>query len=113
MPTAISEPIVLEDVADAVEAGEFVGGVSVGDAARSLWSVARRSPGLGRRATALAAETAKILVGHDGLAPKKGDWRFRDDAWRDNPAYRRLMQTYLAACADLKETVESRYRLAG
>src|SRR5450755_1115866 len=107
MATAVSEPIVLEDVADAVEAGELVGGVSVGDAARSLWSVARRSPGLGRRATSFAAETAKILVGHDGLGPKKGDWRFRDDTWRDNPAYRRLMQTYLAACAALDEVVEA------
>lgn len=50
-----------------MEAGEFVGGVSVGDAARSLWAVVRRSPGLGRRATSFTAETAEILVGRDGL----------------------------------------------
>ncbi|HEY2436189.1 MAG TPA: alpha/beta fold hydrolase, partial [Solirubrobacteraceae bacterium] len=107
MGTAVPEPIVLEDIADAVEAGELVGGFSPSAAMRSLWTAAHRSPGLGRRAAALAAETAKILVGSDGVAPKKGDWRFRDDAWRDNPAYRRVMQSYLAGCEALEGAVES------
>ena len=107
MATAAPEPIVLEDIADAVEAGELVGGFSPTAAMRSLWTAARRSEGLGRRAASLAAETAKILVGSDGVAPRKGDWRFRDDAWRDNPAYRRLMQTYLAGCEALEESVEA------
>src|ERR1700751_3408369 len=107
MAAAVSEPIVLDDVADAVEAGEVVGGFNLADAARSLWSVARRSPGLGRRAASFAAETTRIMVGSDGLAPEKGDWRFRDDTWRDPPAYRRLMQTYLAGCTALEETVDA------
>jgi polyhydroxyalkanoate synthase subunit PhaC len=107
MAAAVSELIVLDDVADAVEAGEVVGGFNLADAARSLWSVARGSPGLGRRTASFAAETTKIMVGSDGLAPKKGDWRFRDDTWRDHPAYRRLMQTYLAGCAALEETVDA------
>ena len=106
MATGASEPIVLEDIADAVEAGELVGGFSRAAAVSSLWSAARRSPGLGRRAASFAAETTKILVGRDGVAPKKSDWRFRDDTWRDNPAYRRLMQTYLAGCEALEEAVE-------
>ena len=106
MAAGIAEPIVLEDVADAVQAGELVGGFSLPAAARSLWSAARRSPGLGRRAAALAAETTKILVGSDGVAPKKSDWRFRDETWREHPAYRRLMQTYLAGCQALEEAVE-------
>jgi polyhydroxyalkanoate synthase len=107
MAAAVSEPIVLDDVADAVEAGEVVGGFNLADAARSLWSLARRSPGLGRRTASFAAETTRIMVGSDGLAPEKGDWRFRDDTWRDHPAYRRLMQTYLAGCAALEETVDA------
>jgi polyhydroxyalkanoate synthase subunit PhaC len=106
MAAGISEPIVLEDIADAVQAGELVGGFSLPAAARSLWSAGRRSPGLGRRAASLAAETTKILLGSDGVAPKKSDWRFRDDTWRDNPAYRRLMQAYLAGCEALEEAVE-------
>ena len=107
MAATTSEPIVLEDVADAVEAGEVLAGFSLADAVRSLWSVARRSPGLGRRAASLAAETTKILVGTDGVAPAKSDWRFRDDTWKENPAYRRLMQTYLTGCAALEEAVEA------
>jgi poly[(R)-3-hydroxyalkanoate] polymerase subunit PhaC len=106
MATAVSEPIVLEDVADAVEAGELIGGFSPSDAVRSLWSVLSRSPGLGRRAVSFTAEATKILLGSNGVAPEKGDWRFRDDTWRDNPAYRRLMQSYLAACAALQDAIE-------
>src|ERR1700758_4365743 len=106
MATAVSEPIVLEDVADAVEAGELIGGFSPADAVRSLWSVLSRSPGLGRRAVSFTAETTKILVGGNGAAPEKGDWRFRDDTWQDNPVYRRLMQSYLAACATLQDAIE-------
>jgi polyhydroxyalkanoate synthase len=48
------------------------------------------------RGTQLAAELAKVGLGRSELAPAKGDRRFKDEAWRSNPAFRRLLQSYLA-----------------
>jgi polyhydroxyalkanoate synthase subunit PhaC len=49
------------------------------------WKVARRGAGYG-------AELAKITIGQSDVAPSKKDRRFKDDAWRGNPAFRRLAQ---------------------
>ena len=48
------------------------------------------------RGAQLAAELAKVGLGRSELAPAKGDRRFKDDAWQGNPAFRRLLQGYLA-----------------
>jgi len=49
------------------------------------------------RGAQLAGELAKVTVGRSELAPAKGDRRFKDEAWSGNPAFRRLLQSYLAA----------------
>src|SRR3954454_5681775 len=49
-----------------------------------------------RRGTELAAELARVAVGRSQSEPPKGDRRFKDPAWAGNPAFRRLMQAYLA-----------------
>jgi polyhydroxyalkanoate synthase len=49
----------------------------------------------------------KILLGRSELEPARGDWRFKDPAWRENPAYRRLAQTYLASARALERIAES------
>jgi polyhydroxyalkanoate synthase len=54
------------------------------------WKVARRGAGYG-------AELAKIAIGQSDVAPSEKDRRFKDEAWRGNPAFRRLAQVYLAA----------------
>jgi polyhydroxyalkanoate synthase subunit PhaC len=78
------------------------------------WTVARRGAGYG-------GELAKIAIGQSDLAPSKKDRRFKDEAWRGNPAFRRLAQVYLAAgktvddliCdAALDERSERRVRFA-
>ena len=48
------------------------------------------------RGAQLAAELAKVGLGRSELEPAKGDRRFKDDAWRGNPAFKRLLQSYLA-----------------
>src|SRR5918997_3148374 len=48
------------------------------------------------RGAQLAAELAKVGLGRSELAPAKGDRRFKDEAWGGNPAFRRLLQGYLA-----------------
>ena len=50
-----------------------------------------------RRGAGLAAELAKVAAGRSEVAPTKGDRRFKDPAWSENPAFKRLAQTYLAA----------------
>jgi polyhydroxyalkanoate synthase len=104
--TVESDPIVVKQVANAVESDEAIGGVGVGAAAQSLASAARHSRGVGRRGAALGLESAKVVVGRSKVAPAKGDWRFKDETWQQNPAYRRLMQIYLAWSATLMELVE-------
>ena len=49
------------------------------------------------RGAQLAAELAKVGIGRSALEPAKGDRRFKDDAWRGDPAFKRLLQSYLAA----------------
>jgi len=53
------------------------------------WKVARRGAGYG-------GELAKIAIGQSDVTPSNKDRRFKDDAWRGNPAFRRLAQAYLA-----------------
>ncbi len=49
------------------------------------------------RTAQLAAELTKVGIGRSALEPAKGDRRFKDEAWRSNPAFKRLLQSYLAA----------------
>lgn len=70
----------------------------VPDQSTAKWalSLARR-PGLtARRLGGLGAEAARILTGTSAVAPQRGDRRFTDDAWDQNPLLRRLVQLYLA-----------------
>ena len=61
------------------------------------------------RGAQLAAELAKVGIGRSELSPAKGDRRFKDEAWDGNPAFRRLLQSYLAA----GEAVDGLIRDAG
>ena len=59
--------------------------------------LATRPHKLVRRGAGLAAELGKVAVGRSELEPEKGDRRFKDKAWQNNPAFRRVLQAYLAA----------------
>ena len=59
--------------------------------------LALRPDKIARRSAGLTAELAKIAVGRSEIEAPKRDRRFSDDAWRENPAFKRLLQTYLAA----------------
>jgi polyhydroxyalkanoate synthase len=69
----------------------------------------------------LAVELAQVAGGRSALGPAPNDRRFDDPAWRDNPLYRRLLQSYLAVCGETQNWVgrlnlaprdEARARLA-
>ena len=45
---------------------------------------------------ALARDLISVLSGNADIAPSRGDKRFSDSAWKDNPFYRMSLQGYLA-----------------
>lgn len=47
------------------------------------------------------------LAGQADLAPDAGDKRFSDPIWRSNPAYRAMLQAYLAWCRGSLDWVET------
>jgi polyhydroxyalkanoate synthase len=49
-----------------------------------------------RRLAGLGAEAGRVLTGTSTVAPQRGDRRFTDVAWTENPLLRRLVQLYLA-----------------
>ena len=73
------------------------GGCCPGRAAVKLaGKLATRPDTVVTRGAQLAGELAKIAVGRSELEAAKGDRRFKDEAWSGNPAFRRLLQSYLA-----------------
>ena len=101
------DPASLRRATEAVEGAEPIGQVGFGDMTRSLLQTVMRSRGTLRRGASLGREGLKIAAGRSEIEPAKGDWRFKDPAWRDNPAYRRVMQAYLAWAASMEELVDT------
>ncbi|MCW0215131.1 MAG: alpha/beta fold hydrolase [Pseudonocardia sp.] len=81
-----------------------IGGVRglLGTAARLVGSVPAVAGATGR----FVNELGRVVVGTSEVAPGKRDKRFADTTWTENPAYRRMMQGYLAACRAVGEVVE-------
>ncbi len=58
------------------------------------------------RALDLGVELAKITVGKSSVAPDPKDWRFKNRAWAENPAFHRLCQGYLAWSRSMMDLVD-------
>jgi polyhydroxyalkanoate synthase subunit PhaC len=102
----VSDPA-LSRATEAVGGAEPVGELRLGDMVRSLTQAALRSRGHVRRAASLGREAARVAIGSSEVAPEKGDSRFRDPAWQENFAYRRVMQLYLAWAQSVAATVDA------
>jgi polyhydroxyalkanoate synthase len=89
-----------ERVVDAIPGPNPFVGFSLFDvlhSAEQLVAGALGQPGLVvKEHAAFASEMIRILAGRSALAPGKGDRRFDDPAWRENPFFRAGLQTYLA-----------------
>ncbi len=96
MPFRIGRPSGLKR--PLVDAGAFAGRIDPLGFAGALAQVGTRTAtrALPARAVGLGVELAKIAVGKSAVAPDPKDWRFTNRAWRENPAFRRLGQSYLA-----------------
>ena len=63
---------------------------------RFLGRMATRHPqAVSRTVPDLGQEVVKIGLGRSQVAPEKGDKRFTDPAWQQNPLFRATMQSYL------------------
>ena len=59
-----------------------------------------------REAGRLARELLRISLGSSVVAPAKGDWRFTDPTWNENPLYRRIGQAYLSFTESMDRLVD-------
>ncbi|GGU13941.1 PHA/PHB synthase family protein [Nocardioides albus] len=79
----------------------------VPDRSTAKWaaSLVRKPRTTVRRLGGLGAETLRIVTGGSDVAPRRGDRRFADTGWTENPLLRRLMQLYLAGGDTLEKLV--------
>ena len=75
-------------------------------AGRTLGRLGLRPRAVARQLGILATDLAKIAAGKSDYAPAKGDKRWSDPAWEENPLYRRLEQAYLALCATVDRAID-------
>jgi poly[(R)-3-hydroxyalkanoate] polymerase subunit PhaC len=73
--------------------------------AKWAFSLARKPNLTARRLGGLGTETVRILIGTSAVAPQRGDRRFVDVAWGQNPLLKRLVQLYLAGGHTLEQLV--------
>lgn len=73
--------------------------------ARWAASLARQPRATARRLKDLGAEASRIANGSSTVTPHKGDRRFTDQAWNDNPMLKKLVQLYLAGGETLEKLV--------
>jgi polyhydroxyalkanoate synthase len=59
-----------------------------------------------RQETRLASTLFSVLTGTSDITPVKGDKRFTDSVWNDNPFYRRYLQGYLAISKSFDDFLE-------
>ncbi len=59
-------------------------------------TVARQPQVVAKRAAKLIAEQARIAAGSSDVEPGPKDRRFTDEAWTENPVFKRLAQSYLS-----------------
>ncbi len=77
------------------------------DAAQLIWERATSQPRtVFEVGQGLLRELAAIGFGRSDIAPAAGDKRFQDQAWQNNPLFRRLGQSYLAWSRSLDEWLE-------
>src|SRR4051794_28244206 len=54
----------------------------------------------------LARDLVQVVAGRSRFAPTRGDKRWSDPAWQENPVYRRMQQTYLAVSAAVDRAID-------
>ena len=89
-----------------VEAGEAIGIPTVTLLLQGMAMTLAQPRSVARETRRLAGDTLRILAGKSDRGPAKGDRRFADPAWAQNPAFRRLGQEYLSVCESVGHLVD-------
>jgi hypothetical protein len=92
---------------DAVHDGESQGMRPLGLLAEGATTAVSRGIAVTGETMGLWQELLGIAVGSSDIAPAKGDRRFADPAWLQNPAFHRLGQSYLVFSATLGRLVDA------
>jgi polyhydroxyalkanoate synthase len=101
------------DVDAAAAAAEMVGGtedpgdVRVSEGLMALARAATQGRAAVHAGLGLSAEAVRIALGRSEVVPAKGDNRFADPAWTENPGYRLIKQGYLAWSSAIDSVVEA------
>jgi polyhydroxyalkanoate synthase len=106
MSGASAEDDVFAGTTDAVEGGEDLGMFDASTLMSSYLRAMRSLPRVAHATTNLATELARIATGRSALEPERGDWRFPDATWNENPAFRILKQAYLAWSDSIMEAMD-------
>jgi polyhydroxyalkanoate synthase subunit PhaC len=89
-----------------IEAGEAIGIPTVTLLLQGVAMTLAQPRSVARETRRLAGDTLRILAGKSDRAPGKGDRRFADAAWAQNPAFRRVCQEYLSLCESVDHLVD-------
>ncbi|TFV86734.1 alpha/beta fold hydrolase [Blastococcus sp. CT_GayMR20] len=100
------------DAVPSLEGGEVVAVPSARGVAGGLVAALARPRLLAHETVRLSQDLVSIAKGTDDHIPADKDKRFADPAWRVNPAYRRIGQTYSAWGSSLGRMVD-RYEAEG
>jgi polyhydroxyalkanoate synthase subunit PhaC len=65
-----------------------------------------QSRAVAREGSRLARELIRVSLGTSSVAPAKGDRRFADPTWEQNPVYRRVEQAYLSFSGSIDRLVD-------
>jgi len=84
--------------ADAVAATDPVAVPTIGGLADGVAATLLQGSAVAKATVGLSAELVRIAIGRSEICPDRGDWRFKDPTWSENPFYKRVAQTYLASC---------------
>jgi polyhydroxyalkanoate synthase len=76
--------------------GEVIGGLDPLAIAGGLRAALGQPGPVALEAAKVLGELGRITAGRSAVAPHPKDPRFANDAWQENPVYRRLAQAYLA-----------------
>jgi poly[(R)-3-hydroxyalkanoate] polymerase subunit PhaC len=123
MEAAMAGAVTPDEVEPVVGGGEFLGSLDALGLLDAVTRVGRRvaTTTAPQRVAQLTEELGRIAIGRSEVSPEPRDWRFENRAWQENPAYRRLAQSYLAWTdtllalvddADLDWRTEERARFA-
>lgn len=96
-----------DDGTDSVLGQQIMGDFRPGDlfntAANVLGRAVQRPVEVAGTTLRLTSELLRIATGSTPRQPEKGDRRFADEAWRSNPLFTRVLQSYLAMESALSE----------